>query len=51
MERNYIQLCIIFKEVKDHLSELERKNTDNNIIVKLRRLYYSIENLINRNRK
>ena len=51
MERHYIQLYIIFKEVKDRLSELEIEGKDEQKITKLKIIYCEIDNLIKRNRK
>lgn len=47
MERNYIYLYLLFKEVKERLNELERNNADDKL---LKIIYCEIDNLIKRNR-
>ena len=46
MERNYIYLYLLFKEVKDRLNELEGKKADDKLVT----IYCEIDNLIKRNR-
>ena len=50
MERNYIYLYLLFKEVKDRLNELEGKKADDKLVTKLKIIYCEIDNLIKRNR-